>query len=377
MSKLTRKIPEIKSVAEKNGLLTFKIENTNLSFVNALRRTILCDIPLCVFRTTPYENNNCTITVNTSRFNNEILKQRLCCVPIYLSDLENVENLELILEKENTTDSIIYITTKDFQLRDITSDKMLSESELTKIFPPNKQTNDYILFARLRPKISKDVLGEKISLTCKLSTGTAKENGAFNIVSTCAYSFTDDVKKQNVEWEKYSKSLEDKSKTEIAREKKNWFNHKAKRFHLKESFDFIVETIGIYSNIEIVKKACEIINERLDKVNESIQSNPSLIKESENSTKNCYDITLVNEDYTIGKIIEYVIYQHFYNKGSELSYVGFIKKHPHNTDSIIRVAFPNNNENTKVDQIDNIKIIFNNSIDLCKRTMNEINESFG
>jgi DNA-directed RNA polymerase subunit L len=58
---------------------------------------------------------------------------------------------------------------------------------------------------------------------------------------------------------------------------------------------------------------------------------------------NCFDIVLENEDYTIGKIIEYCMYAKFFDKeekdGKVLSYCGFRKMHPHDPDSIIRVAY--------------------------------------
>ena len=43
---------------------------------------------------------------------------------------------------------------------------------------------------------------------------------------------------------------------------------------------------------------------------------------SENTIENCYDIILENEDYTMGKVIEYILYE----KREEIaSYCGFKK----------------------------------------------------
>ena len=205
MSKVKRQLPEISSVISnpKTNVMTFNISNINYSFVNALRRTILSNIPIAVFRTYPYEKNECNISVNTSRLNNEILKQRLSCIPIHIKDLDIITNLELVIEKENTTDSFIYVTTDDFQLKDTTTDKFLSKSEVLNIFPPDPFTKDHIIFARLRPKITKKGKGEELNLTCKMVVSSAQECGAFNVVSTCSYSFEDDTQKQNSEWSKY------------------------------------------------------------------------------------------------------------------------------------------------------------------------------
>jgi DNA-directed RNA polymerase alpha subunit len=373
MSKTSRNIPEISHVLTEKDIMTFKILNVNVSFVNALRRTILSDIPTAVFETTPYENNKCTISENTSRLNNEILKQRLSCVPIYIKDLDVLDNLQVELKKENISDSVMYITTNDFKIKDTSTDKYLSDTEVKKIFPSDKKTGEYILFARLRSKIAKTLPGEKISLTCKITSSTANQNGAFNVVSTCAYSFDDDIKRQNIEWEKHSKTLDEEEKVDIQLKKKNWFNHAAKRFYKDDVFNFIIETIGVYSNIELIKKACNIIINKLNTLKELYNSNKGLIEETKSSIiKNCYDVTLPNEDYTIGKIIEYIIHMDFYKNGSELSYIGFIKKHPHDTDSYIRFAF-NQEENYN---IDSALTILNHGISQSTTIINHINESF-
>ena len=69
-------------------MLMFTLSGVNVSLANAIRRTILSDIPLVVFRTTPYQQNKANIISNTSRLNNEILKQRLSCIPIHIKDIE-------------------------------------------------------------------------------------------------------------------------------------------------------------------------------------------------------------------------------------------------------------------------------------------------
>ena len=74
--------PSVIDLFEKDNILHFTISNINVSFVNALRRVILSDIPTIVIRTTPYEKNDADIEINTSLFHNEILKHRLSCIPI-------------------------------------------------------------------------------------------------------------------------------------------------------------------------------------------------------------------------------------------------------------------------------------------------------
>ena len=88
---------------EDDSHLRFCLSNANVSIANGLRRTILADIPIVVFRTAPHEKNNATIQINTGRMNNEILKQRLSCIPIHISDVNTpIENYQLEIDKKTS-----------------------------------------------------------------------------------------------------------------------------------------------------------------------------------------------------------------------------------------------------------------------------------
>ncbi len=239
--------PEIVEVSEKNGVLSFQLNGVNLSIANSIRRVILSEIPCVVFRTTPYEKNDATFEINTTKLNNEILKQRLSCIPIHISNVDNFPIDQYLLEvHEKNEDSIMqYITTANFKIKNIVNNKYLSEEEVSKIFPKNSQTNSYIDFVRLQPKITDTILGEELKFSCKFSVGTAKEQATFNVVSTCAYAFTQNSVKVNEIWSK--KEIEYKSKDlsneEIALEKNNFMAIDAKRIYVENCYDFIIETV--------------------------------------------------------------------------------------------------------------------------------------
>jgi DNA-directed RNA polymerase subunit L len=88
-----------------------------------------------------------------------------------------------------------------------------------------------------------------------------------------------------------------------------------------------------------VNKACEIIDKRLSDLELLINSDEIEIKTSLNSMSNCFDIKLQNEDYTIGKIIEFILNEKFFEGTKIVTFVGFKKFHPHDIESIIRIAF--------------------------------------
>ena len=59
------------------------------------------------------------------------------------------------------------------------------------------------------------------------------------------------------------------------------------------------------------------------------------------------DIILNNEGYTIGKVLEFILYNQFYLGDKSVSFVGFIKKHPHDKDGLLRIAFRNSADLTE------------------------------
>tara|TARA_Y100000590_G_scaffold429643_1_gene542409 strand:- start:1036 stop:1575 length:540 start_codon:yes stop_codon:yes gene_type:complete len=134
---------------------------------------------------------------------------------------------------------------------------------------------------------------------------------------------------QDQNWKKVEKNFNAEN---IENEKKNWYLLEGKRFYKKNSFDFIIETVGVFSNSNIVYKACQIIIDKLKNLD------ISKITESASTIENSYDITLNNEDYTIGKILEYMLYSEFFENTKELQYIGFKKFHPHDSHCIIRIA---------------------------------------
>ena len=336
--------PRITNMMEDNGFLKFTLVDCNMSIANALRRIIISDIPTFVFRTFPYSENRAEIIHNTTRLHNEIIKQRLSCIPIHITDMDfPYKDYIIEVDVKNDTDSILYVTTKDFKIKNIKTDVYSNESAVRAIFPPSALSGDYIEFARLQPKLSENIDGERLTLRCGLDIGMASQDGAFNVISTCAYECTPDESKALEVWKDIAAAMKksDKTDEEIEFEKRNWFLLEAKRYYQPNSYDFTIETVGVFENNEIVLKACEIMISKCEKFLGNLQHGKVAIVPSETTLKNGFDVTLVNEDYTLGKVIEFYLYQQNFIADKTLSFCGFRKPHPHATDSIIRVAFHN------------------------------------
>lgn len=357
-----------------NDISTFTLSEVDVSIANAIRRTILSDINIVVFRTTPNEENRANISSNTTRLNNEILKQRLSCIPIYIKDLSESALANYILEvnEENLTDTILLVTTKHFKIKDKTTNKYLPESEVHKIFPPfvgENGVNYFIEFVRLRPRISDEIPGEKIQFVCDFSIGCARENSMFNVVGTCGYGFTVDehAAEENLILKQAKWKSDGMDPATIEYESKNWRLLEAKRFTIKNSFEFQLASCCVFDSDELVYIACQELINKFDLLILDINQNRMEVQENTTSTLNTFDFILENEDYTMGNVINYLLYKNYYEGSRTISYCGFKKLHPHDYDSIIRVTYINSE--TPETGFQNIKECCEEAIDIFRKIM--------
>lgn len=348
--------PVLSKIIENDTKLYFTLSGIDKCFANALRRTILTDIPTIVIRTENSQVNQCIIKKNTSRLHNEIILQRISCIPIHVFDPEFADKHHLEIDVTNDSDeqTIRMVTTKDIKIKDTNSNLYLSEEETRKIFPPNEITGHYIDIVRLRPKIGTTIPGEHISLYGKFSVGNARMDSMFNVVSICSYGFTIDKERADDAWQKVLDRLktENKEKSEIDHIKSDFWNLDAQRYFIKDSFDFVVQSVGVYLNIDIVHKACSILCSKIDSFVSLLEENNIPILESndvkkhgydsiiESTMENSYDIILENEDDTLGNMLSVMMYNtYFIGKEKELTYCGFKKFHPHDTYGVLRIAY--------------------------------------
>lgn len=370
------KVSQVEEVPHKCGAtLRFNLGDCNVSVANALRRIILAEIPTVVFKMqAQYAGELYNISVNTSRLHNEMIKQRLGCVPIHISDPSvPVEDLEVEVKKRNDSNTMMFVTTEDFAIRNVKTDKYLDVSEVRRIFPPNELTGDYVLLARLRPRISDDIPGEELAFTVRMSYGTSKEDGMYNVACVCSYSMTPDTVEQQRIWSDIERQRREKGvdEKEIETEKKNWYLLDGMRVVLKNSFDFELKSVGVYSNPLLVKMACGVMLKKLETLSQAASSGNLQIEKLEGSTFNsAFNFILKDEDYTLGKVIENIIYAQHYEGSNRLTYVGFIKLHPHHNDSLIRLAFASEGDDKQVTEM---------VIDACRvatEAFNRIKEAF-
>ena len=329
----------------QDGILTFQMDNAHVSMVNALRRVILSEIDTVVIRGFPHEHNDIDCIKNTTRFNNEVLKHRLINIPIHIADQSiDISKYTLIIKKKNDTDSLMNITTQDFIIKH-QNGSYLNNEAVQQIFPPNRITKEYILFTRLRPVIGSQ-LGEEIHIEAKLTRSNAMEDSAYNCVSTCSYIFTPDVIKQKQAWDSKRKSLDSNLEDdEMIRMQNDFYAIDAKRIYKPNSFQFTIESVGVYENDDILKKACYVLQRKCNDCKEKAETKEIEIKEGD-CVNRAFDIILENDNYTFGKILEYALYELYFKNKKTLSFISYKKTHPHDDHAFIRIMFKDDNVDT-------------------------------
>lgn len=347
---------KISNVVENNNEINFVLDGVDATIANGLRRTLLSDIPCVVMKTFPHSECMVNITTNTSKFNNEIIKQRLSCIPVHITDLDTpIDQLELELDVENTTEEILYVTTQDIKIKNKKTQTYLSDDDRRDIFPPNPMTGYYIDIVRLRPRLTPTSSGERLTFTAKLCIATVDDNSMYNMVSTCCYGNTQDESKVKEMYKIKEQELKDTGVTgdNLELGMKDWSLLDAQRYYVPNSFDFTVKTVGVYTCKELLKIACERIIEKAKTITSIIET-PNLIKndteenknkkdvvilETSSTIQNGYDVIIYDEDHTLGGMLQYVMVSAHVEGDKQMTFCGLKKFHPHDTFIVFKIGY--------------------------------------
>jgi len=348
------------------GITEFRLSGVDVSVANALRRTILTDIRRIVLSPTQVE-------INTSaHFHNEIMKHRIQCVPMipkhhgqWMTDEEIqdfIQNHVILIDIQNESSDILYVTTEHFKIIHRSTEQVLTTPETEEKFPPYANTRYFIDLMRLSPTRGVHYPGEHFKAVINLSWASAKVDGCFSVVSICSFQNTLDTTKAEQVWVQHSeqerKQLEESGQEAIDEilnfQKRDFDLLDAQRYYLENSFDFMVESNGIYENNDIVYRACHILMEKSKFMMQQIDQEEIKSVDSRSrvhhggnefsTMPNCMDILLPDGDYTMGYLLNHLMYTMFFEGEQKLSYCGYTKYHPHLSESVLRLAFQEENE---------------------------------
>ena len=363
--------PYTKTWDKHNTHVEFELANIHYSTSNAIRRLMISSIKTVGFRTEPYKACDIKVIINDTPLHNQFALHRISMIPINISKPENfdVDDYLFIINVSNNTNSIITITTEDFQIKKISTNKMLSREEVKKFFPPDPITGHYIYINRLKPKyfvpsknVSKEVIAEMSKDYNKLNIGedimhfhiegkasisNASENGHYTAVSCASYLNTVDPDKALTGLKSYIDSQNEMAKikniTPMTPDKltrRFELTERARFFYTNDKeepnvFTFKIETVGIIPSLIIFHRAITILKDKIHTfISNLIAKNENIITINTSEQLNGgYDLIVKDEDDTLGNIIQSHLCMLFADYGlpkeqRKLKYIGYKRPHP-------------------------------------------------
>ena len=332
----------IQDVEVKGGKASFTISGCSSSLPNALRRTILSDIPCIAIDTDADSASQVRYVANTTRQTNEMISQRLAAVPVHVTDVDfPFARYSFQIKAANDTDTPIMITTKNIEVFDKENDRPVTQSEIRKLFPPNPFTSDFIDLALLRPGAGPSLAGERLHLTGSFKVGVAAENGSYAVATEATCLNTQDtalVKSTLAAREKEWLGL-GLTPGALQVRRNDFLRLDARRLNIPRSFRVSVATVGVFNPTQLIVKAFHIIVGRLNSLTEAITSDPTLVKPSTCTIPWAYNLTIGGDGHTIGRLVESTIFDDYYTAEDVIAYCGFVKPHPHINTSILKFSF--------------------------------------
>ena len=384
--------PYAKTWDKSNTSVLFEIANIHFSMANAIRRTMISSVKTVGFRSEPYNESGINIIINDSPLHNQMMAHRIAMVPIYIPTPEkfDITDYLFIINVVNTTNTSRQITTEDFQIKNISTNKMLSREEVKKFFPPDPITGGYILLTTLRPKyfvpyksVSKEVVDEmtkefnkpvnepmSFHIEAKASISNGAENGHYSPVACACYINTVDPQRADLGLKDYidtQNALAIKQKTAIIAlevlKRRFDLNERSRYFYINDKdepnvFTFKIETIGAIPSLIIFHRAIDILKDKIQKfISNLVSKNENVITiRASEQLNGGYDIIVKNEDDTLGNIIQ----SHFcimfadYSLPTEkqkLKYIGYKKPHPLENHIIFAIQGQNDNFDELINDI--------------------------
>ena len=364
---------DIKDSGSKD-ILKFDIDGVKMSLVNALRRIMISEVNTVAFETTDFEKSSIKITENTTQFHNEMLLHRIGLIPINIPDTDNYNESDYTfsLNIENKTNSVLYVTAGDIKvMNNLTG----AEEPNEKFFPKDPISKDNIMIVRLLPNPAGN--SEKLSFTGTARVGNGGIDARYSPTAVCFYINTIDNDAMN---QAYTKYREENSEGDSEKLKKRFAITESERHFSKDSegepnkFSFTVESIGVIPPEQILGRAIDILNGKLEKLQVELTKKDSEYLEIEETptAMEAFDITIDNESHTLGFVIQEHANQLI--SSTDLVYVGYMNPHPLKKNIKLRMALTQNNRDNVVKQE---TFVCQNIVNQCNSIKSLVEQKYG
>tara|TARA_Y100000590_G_scaffold384433_1_gene455813 strand:- start:14618 stop:15844 length:1227 start_codon:yes stop_codon:yes gene_type:complete len=361
--------------------LKFDLVNSKSSLANAIRRVCINEVSTVGFDTIDYQNSGVRVIENTTSLNNEFILHRIGLIPINIKEPKTFDTSNYLfqLNVSNNTNSTINVTTRDFKVINLLTNK---EEDTLSFFPPDVDSKDNILVVKLKPNPNGE--GEKINIEGKASMGNGLKDSRYTPTCVSIYTNKLSFSKFNDALELAIQNYNESKEVILSGDDLDTFT---KRFKIAEeeryfetdendepnAFSFTIESIGVISSHKILYSAIDIIIDKLEIVKKEVESSDSdivTIVESD-SIMNGYDIIFKNESHTLGYLLQQYI--NTIVEDDTLLFAAYKVPHPLKKEMFLRISLKNN---TKKNIKDTIILVTNEIIKICNNLKLQISAQF-
>ena len=356
-------------VQQSKTTIQFQVTPTDVAYVNTLRRVILTEVETAAFRSDILEDGSTSgikITKNSTPMSNEMLAHRIGLLPIHISNpLEwKPESYTFALSVTNDSSDPKDIVAADIRvLKNQGPDEEPLPVPSTEFFHLDHHSKETALIAVLKGRVGTQE-PETLSFEATATLGTGRENAQFIPVSQCSYKYTLDndperVKEHYEKWlstyKKFTPADLDANPTkkqELEREFKTM--EIARCFKVDErnepnSFDFIVESVGVLDPIYVVARALQVLQEKAvfySSVDSGDLPETVSVRPADARMKG-FDFIFQKEDHTLGNLLQTWMEKNLMDSAdSEVTFVGYKVPHPLKDEMLLRVAVEDGKELT-------------------------------
>jgi DNA-directed RNA polymerase subunit L len=340
--------------------IKFRLEPTQVSYANTLRRSMITDVETVGFKSDITETGTTSdiiITKNSTPMSNEMLAHRIGLIPLHIERPTEWNPSEYTFKLNVVNDSTIPldVVAADIQVyknRGPEEDPLLVPS--VQFFHPDPVTRDTALLAVLKGRVGTQE-PEALSFEAVATVGTGRQNAQFMpVTSRCAYGYTRDDSEERkkelfttwlVNHKKVNATELESNSTRKGELEREFATMEIQRCYKMDergepySFDFIVESVGVLDPVYVVHRAIEVLQKKL-LVYASIDSGdlPESLKiRPADARMKGFDFIFQQEDHTLGNLLSTWMEQNEYDAG-EISFVGYKVPHPLRDEMLLRVG---------------------------------------
>lgn len=312
-----------------NGfVLSCEMKKFPVSFVNALRRILIGNLPTVVIR-------DVQILENTTQLPHEMLKHRVEMLPVNVlpTDSATIKDAKVTLRvlPEKERDETRVITTDDFVV----------ESGREELLMKDRDLKTPLIFLRVRKGESVHITGrlalenEQVSQVCTATTGWHVDP---EMAAAARKAFVEEGNDVRI----FDNSLYQRYFSRDERGRPNWI-------------DLSIESVGVIQSKELLKMAVGVLKKQVDSYVKDALEN--IQNEADSGT---YSISLEKGGHTIGYLMQEVIYS-----DSNINFVSYDIPHPLKNTMVLRFNTSKKPESilrTAKDMIDEYCLVVENNL---------------